>query len=157
MKTSRLIIVVALVGLFSVSAGGATTWWMLKNRGAPPAGAPPEAAPKTVTDTRAFKYVSLEKVIVMLRNKAGEPVSHYLALDLVFMTPTESERVTRDHLPLLRSVTVKELSQLTMETASHLSVEELTGRINQAYQQTYADDPAGMPFAEAMIGKLIIE
>ena len=39
-------------------------------------------------------------------------------------------------LPLLRSVTVKELSQLTMETASHLSVEELTGRINPAYQQT---------------------
>lgn len=155
MKTSRIILLSAAIGLFCVSAGGATTWWLLKQQAAPAAAA--ENAPGKVVDTRAFKYVSLDKVIVMLRNTAGEPVSHYLALDLVFMTPTESERVTRDHLPLLRSVTVKALSQLTMDTASHLSVEQLTAQINDAYVQTYADDPRGKPFAEAMIGKLIIE
>lgn len=156
MKTSRVILLSAVIGLFCVSAGGATTWWMLKQQGAVPDVAHEPVVQKTI-DTRAFKYVSLDKVIVMLRNGAGEPVSHYLALDLVFMTPIESERVTRDHLPLLRSVAVKSLSELTMETASRLSVEELSTRINEAYESAYASDPKGKPFTEAMIGKLIIE
>lgn len=153
MKTSKLMIGVALVGLLSVGAGGAATWWFLRPQTAAAAVTPAPA----VTDTRAYKYVSLDKVIVMLRNTAGEPVSHYLALDLVFMSPVESEKVTRDHLPLLRSVTVKALSELSMEKASHLTVDELTQLINDAYTQTYANDRAGKPFAEAMIGKLIIE
>jgi len=155
MKTSKVIILSALVGLFCVSAGAATTWWMLQQqRGLAPDA---QAASEAPIDTRAYKYVNLDKVIVMLRNGAGEPVSHYLALDLVFMTPVESERTTRDHLPLLRSVAVKALSQLTMEAASHLTVEQLANQINEAYAQTYAGDPRGKPFAEAMIGKLIIE
>src|SRR5437868_5788007 len=151
MKTSKLIIVVALAGLSSVAVGGAATWWMLKPHlqgkggaqaaevgAAPTSGAQGGVATQqapVVTDTRAYRYISLDKVIVMLRNTAGEPVSHYLALDLVFMSPNESEKVTRDHLPLLRSVAVKALSQLTMETASHLTVEQLTQQINEAYSQ----------------------
>ncbi|NLG77555.1 MAG: flagellar basal body protein [Xanthomonadaceae bacterium] len=154
-KTSKILILSALVGLFCVSAGAATTWWMLQQQRESAADA--QAVPDKPIDTRAFKYVNLDKVIVMLRNTAGEPVSHYLALDLVFMTPIESERTTRDHLPLLRSVAVKALSQLTLETASHLTVEQLASQINDAYAQTYAGDPRGKPFAEAMIGKLIIE
>lgn len=155
MKKSRVVIAAVLGGLFSVTAGGAATWWILKPQGAAGAGAR-LATPATV-DTRAYRYVPLDKVIVMLRNTAGEPVSHYLALDLVFMSPVDTERVTRDHLPLLRSVAVKALSSLTMQTASHLTVDELTARINDAYAQTYANDIQGKPFAEAMIGKLIIE
>lgn len=169
MKTSKLIVIVALAGLSSVSVGGAATWWVLKPhledkagdvQDAPKSGTQGGAAAQSsaaVTDTRAFRYISLDKVIVMLRNTAGEPVSHYLAMDLVFMSPIESEKVTRDHLPLLRSVTVKALSQLTMDTASHLTVEQLTRQINDAYSQTYANDRQGKPFAEAMISKLIIE
>jgi flagellar FliL protein len=156
MKTSKVVILAMLGGLFSVSAGGAATWWLLKSELKPQAGGQEE--PKAVqVDTRAFRYVPLDKVIVMLRNTAGEPVSHYLALDLVFMSSVETEKVTREHLPLLRSVALKALSALTMETASRLTVDELTAQINAAYTQTYADDLAGKPFAEAMISKLIIE
>ncbi|HEY4367429.1 MAG TPA: hypothetical protein VGN07_09385 [Steroidobacteraceae bacterium] len=158
MKKSKLVIVVLLVGLLSISAGGAATWWMLKSRGGlAEAAHAPVANAEPVTDTRSFRYISLDKVIVMLRNTAGEPVSHYLAMDLVFMSPVKSEKVTREHLPLLRSVTVKALSELSMERASHLSVDELTGLINDAYTHTYASDREGKPFAEAMISKLIIE
>lgn len=158
MKTSNLVIVAGLVGLFSVSVGGAATYWMLKPQPGATAGATASADPaKAVVDTRAYQYISLDKVIVMLRNATGEPVSHYVALDLVFMTPADNEKVTRDHLPLLRSVAVKALSQLTMESASRLTIDELTQQINDAYAQTYADDLGGKPFAEAMISKLIIE
>jgi flagellar FliL protein len=152
MKTSKIVIVSLLGGLFSVAAGGAVTWWVLKQK---PGASVAAAAPQP--DSRAFRYVPLDKVIVMLRNTAGEPVSHYLALDLVFMSPIETEKVTRDHLPLLRSVTLKALSALTMETASRLTVDELTTQINAAYASTYANDVQGKPFAAAMIGKLIIE
>jgi flagellar FliL protein len=152
MKKSGFIVVAVLGGLCSVTAGGALTWWLVKSQNV---GAAVAVAPKS--DSRAFRYVPLDKVIVMLRNTAGEPVSHYLALDLVFMSPLESEKVTRDHLPLLRSVTVKALSSLTMESASRLSVDDLTAQINAAYTHTYANDLQGKPFSEAMIGKLIIE
>lgn len=154
MKTSKVIILSALIGLLCISAGAATTWWVLQQQRELAEG---QSAPEKPINTRAYKYINLDKVIVMLRNAAGEPVSHYLALDLVFMTPADSERTTRDHLPLLRSVAVKALSHLTMETASHLTVEQLAAQLNEAYAQTYAGDPRGKPFAEAMIGKLIIE
>ncbi len=93
----------------------------------------------------------------MLRSVSGDPMSHYLALDLVFVTPIEAEKITKDHLPLLRSVTVEELSELTLQSASRLTVEELSARINEAFTRTYAGDVDGKPFVEAMIGKLIIE
>lgn len=137
------------VCLLALTAGGAGTWWLLGHPGWTPA--PPSE------DTRAYKYLSLEKIIVMLRKADGEAASHYLAVDLVFKTPSESEKVTRDHLPLLRSVTVKALSNITMEDARRATVDELTRRINAAFAEVYANDRAGKPFAEAMIGKLIIE
>lgn len=154
MKTSRLIVAVAVAGLLCLGAGGGVMWWLLQ-RSAQTGQA--QAEKIEMTDTRAYAYVSLDKVIVMLRNAAGEPVSHYLALDVVFMTPVASERTTRAHLPLLRSVTVSALSELTMQIASRLTVEELTRQINEAYSRTYANDRGGKPFAEAMISRLIIE
>jgi len=152
MKTSKIVMVALLGSVSSVAAGGAATWWVLKSKSSTTV-----ASSASQPDSRAFRYVPLDKVIVMLRNTAGEPVSHYLALDLVFMSPVETEKVTREHLPLLRSVTLKALSALTMETASRLTVDELTAQINAAYASTYANDVQGKPFAAAMIGKLIIE
>lgn len=157
MKTSRLITIVVLAALVCLGLGGAAMWWTLKQQGAGQAAANNAGETASLTDTRAYSYVSLDKVIVMLRNTVGEPASHYLALDVVFMAPVGSERVTRDHLPLLRSVTVKALSDLTVQVASRLTVDELASLINEAYATTYANDRAGKPFAEAMISRLIIE
>lgn len=159
MKTSKLILVVVLASLMSVGIGGGVVWWLVKPTDAHAKAdvTADEATPPVIADTRAYRYISLDKVIVMLRNSAGEPVAHYLAMDLVFMTPEESEGTTRAHLPLLRSVTVKALSQLTMQTAGTLTVDELTQRVNDAYTEAYANDPAGKPFAQALISKLIIE
>jgi flagellar FliL protein len=150
MSVSKIIAVLVTVTVVAVGVGAGTTWWLMKGGNA-------AAAPAPEQDPRDFKYVSLEKVIVMLRGGAGEPVPHYLALDLVFKTPLEDERVTREHLPLLRSIAVKALSNLTMDNASRMSVEELTTSINQAYAETYAADRSGRPFVDVMIGKLIVE
>lgn len=152
-------IVAALLGVavLAVGVGAGTTWWLMKGGSAI---ASAEAAPvpeESEPDDRVYKYVSLEKVIVMLRGMEGEPAPHYLALDLVFKTPEEEERNTREHLPLLRSVAVKELSTLTMDRAGKMTVEELTATMDKAFTEKYAKDRAERPFTDVMIGKLIVE
>ncbi|OJV44719.1 flagellar basal body protein, partial [Hydrogenophaga sp. 70-12] len=94
----------------------------------PPASEP--AAP--VVDKREYRYVSLDKVIVMLRAREGGPLSNYMAVDLVFKTPVKAEVVTKQQLPKLRSVAVASLSELTLERASMLSIAELTDFLQQA-------------------------
>jgi flagellar FliL protein len=152
-------IVAALVGVtvLAVGLGAVATWWLMKGGSAI---ASAEAAPvpqEEPADDRVYKYVSLEKVIVMLRGVEGEPAPHYLALDLVFKTPEEDERVAREQLPLLRSVAVKELSTLTMDRAGKMTVEELTATMSKAFEDKYAKDRAERPFTDVMIGKLIVE
>ncbi len=154
-------IVAALLGVtvLALGLGAGATWWFMKGgtaiSSAEAAPVPKEEEPEP--DDRVYKYVSLEKVIVMLRGVEGEPAPHYLALDLVFKTPEESERTTREQLPLLRSLAVKELSTLTMDRAGKMTVEELTATMDQAFATKYAKDRAERPFTDVMIGKLIVE
>lgn len=142
-----------VIGISVLAAGGGTWWW--RRSGARDHCEIPATAAQT--DTREYKYVSLEKIIVMLRRPAGDPASHYLAMDLVFKTPVETETVTRDQLPLLRSIAVKDLSSMTVQAANSITIEDLTGRLNKAFVQSYTPNRTARPFTEAMIGKLVVE
>ncbi|MDT3671899.1 MAG: hypothetical protein ROZ37_16395 [Aromatoleum sp.] len=153
MRKAKRIAVLLAGALLMAGAGAGGAWWLL--RAAPPAGQ--ADAEETVRDAREYKYLDLEKIVVMLRGSAGEPLSHYMAVDLVFKTPVEHEKLVRQHLPLLRSIAVKAMSAYTMEKATLMSVEQFAADINAAYAASYAADRTTMPFAEAMIGKLIIE
>lgn len=153
-------IVAALLGVtvLAVGIGAGATWWMMKGGSAiATADAAPVPVEEPEADDRVYKYVSLEKVIVMLRGMEGEPAPHYLALDLVFKAPEDVERETREQLPLLRSVAVKELSTLTMDRAGKMTVEELTAQMTKAFADKYAKDRTERPFVDVMIGKLIVE
>jgi flagellar FliL protein len=66
---------------------------------------------------KPVKYVTLDKVIVMLRRLPGEAESHYLSTDLVLATEPAKEKETKENLPLLRSVAVRTLSAYTMAEA----------------------------------------
>lgn len=149
----RLLLIFLVSGLFMAVAGGGAMWWLMKPQGQ---GEEPRAAAK-MQDPNAFKYINLEKVVVMLRGAAGEPLSHYMAMDLVFKAPIEHEKAVKQHLPLLRSIAVKAMSAYTLEKATMMTVDEFAADINAAYRDSYAADRTAMPFVEAMIGKLIIE
>jgi flagellar FliL protein len=157
MSFGKVVTTLLAVTVLAVGLGAGATWWLMKGgtaiSSAEAAPAPEEPEP----DDRVYKYLSLEKVIVMLRGMEGEPAPHYLALDLVFKTPEEDERVAREQLPLLRSVAVKELSTLTMDRAGKMTVEELTATMSKAFEDKYAKDRSERPFTEVMIGKLIVE
>lgn len=155
MTKARQLIAFSLVGLAMAGLGGGGAWWWLKGR--TPAADTEQAPAKPVYDKQEYKYISLDKVIVMLRGQSGEPMAHYLAVDLVFKAPAEKERTVKEHLPLLRSVAVSALSTYPLEKAAKMSIEELAAEINAAYQASYERDRKEQPFVEALIGKLIIE
>jgi flagellar FliL protein len=159
MKKTRLILVIVTASVLTAAAGGAAAWWGLRARAAhdaPEVAAAAASAPPAA-DKRPQKYVSLEKVIVMLKRDEGDSATHYLAMDLVLKTPEPEEKITKEHLPMLRSVALKALSGFTAEKAGAMTIDQFAEVINTAYAETYARDQREKPFSEAMIGKLIIE
>jgi flagellar FliL protein len=159
MKFKRLL-VVAVAGSLTAAAGGAAAWWGLKSQQpVDPAVAAAKAAEKerAAAEKHPPRYVSLDKVIVMLHREPGDPATHYLALDLVFKTPEDQEKTIREHLPMLRSVAVRALSALSPAKAGGMSIDEYAAVINRAYADSYAAEKRAKPFADVMIGKLIIE
>ncbi|MBK1616487.1 hypothetical protein CKO44_23885 [Rubrivivax gelatinosus] len=151
MKKTVVIALAAAGTLLLAGGGGAAWWWYARPK---PSAA---AAAATAAAGVEYRYVTLDKTIVMLRAGAGETGNHYLALDLVFKTPLKKERETKDHLPLLRTVVVKAMSAHTMDSAGRLSIEQLTRELNDAFRKSYAAEHLEQPFAEALIAKLIIE
>jgi flagellar FliL protein len=93
----------------------------------------------------------------MLRRAPNEAEAHYLAAELVLATDEEKEKMTKEHLPFLRSLTVSALSGYTMQSASALTVEQYAQLLNKSFNASYAKERMEKPFHEVMIGKLIIE
>lgn len=154
MKTKiKLIIGVVLV----VAAAGAGGAWYLGTAAKPADGAHAKEAVKKPKSDKPLKYITLDKVIVMLRRDPAAGGTHYLSTDLVLATTAEQEKQTKEHLPLLRSIAVRALSAHTMAEASTMTVEQFAEQLNQTFDASYATQELEKPFSEVMIGKLIIE
>ncbi|MDQ1924912.1 flagellar basal body-associated FliL family protein [Massilia pseudoviolaceinigra] len=151
-KTTKLIIAFVVIGIVGAAGAGAALYFKQPMPGKD--GKPAEAeAPKK----KPARYVSLDKVIVMLRRSPGETQAHYISTDLVLSTTLEQEKKVKDDLPMLRSVAVRALSAHTMGAAQALTVEQYAEQINSTFAATYDKDKLEKPFSEVMIGKLIIE
>lgn len=152
MSKKKLIIALVAVAVLVGGGIGGAMWFLAK-----PA-APGSAAAKPAPEKKEEpKYVTLEKVIVMLRRGEGESDSHYLSVDLVLTTSEKKEKLTKEHLPLLRSIAVRALSNYTMAKASSMTVDQYAEQISHAFEAHYVKENAEKPFSEVMIGKLIIE
>jgi flagellar FliL protein len=150
-KTTKIILILAGMALLG---GAAAAGFMWRPSHAP---ASTVAAPKELPPKKPSKYVTLDKVIVMLRRAPNEAEAHYLAAELVLATDEEKEKTTKEHLPLLRSLTVRALSGYTMQSASAMTVEQYADLLNKNFDASYSKDRLEKPFHEVMIGKLIIE
>jgi flagellar FliL protein len=154
-KMKTIIAIAGAVILSAAGAGGAVWWFMPKPAVA--AGADKKEAGEKPKAAKPMKYVTLDKVIVMLRRGPNEGESHYLSTDLVLATEPSREKETKENLPLLRSLAVSTLSSFTMDEASTMTVEKYAEQLNRAFNADYERKHAEKPFAEVMIGKLIIE
>lgn len=151
-------LVIALVGVLLLGGGvaGGAVWYLGKQASAGTEGKAVKHE-EVKADTAPPKYITVEKVIVMLRRAEGETVTHYLSADLVVATTAKQEKECKEHLPLLRSVAVKALSALPMQKAASMSIDQFADELNKAFDETYAKDKRERPFSEVMIGKLILE
>ncbi len=158
---SKVKMIVAIAGAVVVSAaaaGGAVWWFMPKPAAAAGAeGKKEKAEAEKPKEGKPLKYVTLEKVIVMLRRDADSADTHYLSTDLVLSTEASKEKETKENLPLLRSLAVSTLSTYTMADASKMTVKEYAENLNKAFDENYEDNHTEKPFVQVMIGKLIIE
>jgi flagellar FliL protein len=155
MKTTTTILAFAGVALLSAALAGGAMW---RYGHAPAANANASAASKQpLPPKKPTKYVTLDKVIVMLRRAPGDTEAHYLAAELVLATSEEKERQTKEHLPLLRSLAVRALSGFALPVASSMTVEQYADLLNRSFDASYARERLEKPFSEVMIGKLIIE
>ena len=160
-KLKMMIGVSAVVLVGAASAGGAM-WWMQSQQAAQAgtgagAAATSQQAKKKEKSDKPAKYVTLDKVIVMLRRGPNEASAHYLSTDLVLATTEEHEKQAKEHLPLLRAVAVRALSAHTLADASSMTVEQFAAQLNKTFDASYASEERDKPFDEVMIGKLIIE
>jgi len=148
---AKLIIAFAGVAVVAAAAAGGAMWYL---NPAPVAGA---VAARPPAEKKLTKYVTLDKVIVMLRRAPNEAAAHYLAVDLVLATTPEQEKETKEHLPLLRSIAVSALSARSMADASAMTVDAYAAELNKVFDASYARENHLKPFSEVMVGKLIIE
>ena len=148
---AKLIIAFAGVAVAAAAAAGGAMWYM---NPAPAAGA---AAARPAPEKKLTKYVTLDKVIVMLRRAPNEQAAHYLSVDLVLATTPAEEKEAKEQLPLLRSIAVSALSARTLAEASSMSVDQYAAELNKVFNANYEKENHVKPFSEVMVGKLIIE
>lgn len=152
---AKLIAAFLGVALLAAGAAGGAMWYLAPAQSGK-TGATAEA-PKKEPEKKPTKYVTLDKVIVMLRRAPNEMAAHYLSVDLVLATTTEQEKEAKDHLPLLRSIVVSALSTHTLSEANAMTVDQYAALLNQTFNANYEKENHEKPFSEVMIGKLIIE
>lgn len=154
-KNFKLILAFLAVGLLAGLGAGAAVWWGMPSKSGTPLTT--AATAKPVVDTKVYKYISLEKVVVMLRRSQGDSMTHYMSTDLVIKVAEDKEKIVKEHLPLLRSIAVKALSSFPMDKAEFMTVDQFAVEINRAFAENYTREHREKPFSEVMIGKLIIE
>lgn len=147
---AKLIIAFAAVAVAAAAAAGGAMWYMSP---APAAGAEARPAP----EKKPTKYVTLDKVIVMLRRAPSDQAAHYLSVDLVLATTPAEEKEAKEQLPLLRSIAVSALSARTLAEASAMTVDQYASELNKVFNANYEKENHIKPFSEVMVGKLIIE
>ncbi|HEU4844546.1 MAG TPA: flagellar basal body-associated FliL family protein [Burkholderiaceae bacterium] len=154
MKNMKMIIAFLVVAVIGAGVAGGAVWYL--SRGAAAGTAEVKKAERH-DDGKPPKYLTVEKVIIMLKRSPGDTATHYLSTDLVITTSEDKEKVAKEQLPMLRSVAVRTLSALPLATAQTMTIDQYAAELNKAFDETYAHDKRDKPFSEVMIGKLILE
>jgi flagellar FliL protein len=160
MKNMKVIIAVVLAVVVGGAVAGGAVWYMSKGGEEQTADAK-ETKKKPKKEEKKSeeppKYLTVDKVVVMLKHQPDETVTHYLSADLVVSTSAKREKEAKETLPMLRSVAVKTLSGLPMSSARVMTIDQFAAELNKAFDHEFEEQGREKPFDEVMIGKLIVE
>ena len=152
----KIVIALAAVTVIGAAVAGGAVWFLSKGSDKPEAAA--EAKKKEEKkDAKPAKYLTVDKVIIMLKHQPNETASNYMSADLVVTTDEKHEKEAKEHLPLLRSIAVKTLSNLSVAEANQMTIDQYAAQLNKAFDAEYEHDGREKPFSEVLIGKLIVE
>ena len=152
-KTVGIVIGVAVV--VCLALGGGAWWWVQQQTAGQGVQAPKVQAPKL--DASKPSYVTLEKVVVMLRSATEQGANHYLSMDVVLRTDKANEKSVKGDLPMIKGVAVRALSKLDVEQARAMSIEEWTDLLSRDVMAAYAPQMELLGFDQLMVSRLIIE
>jgi flagellar FliL protein len=158
----KVIIIFAAVAVLAAGVAGGAVWFMSSKGGEEHAADTKEAKKKPAKKEEKKselppKYLTVDKVVVMLKHEPTDTVTHYLSADLVVATDAKREKETKETLPMLRSVAVKTLSNLPMASAKVMTIDQFAAALNKAFDHEFEEEGREKPFDEVMIGKLIVE
>ena len=152
MKKVAIGVVVAV--LLCLGAAGGAWWWLQKQAAA----AEPAEVSGPSLDSRQASYVSLDKIVVMLKTDQGERIGNsYMSLDLVLRTDKPREKALKAELPMLKGVAVRTLSQVGLTQARGMSIDQWTELLSADLVAAYASHPDLRLFDKVMVSRLIIE
>ncbi|HEX5343820.1 MAG TPA: flagellar basal body-associated FliL family protein [Duganella sp.] len=158
----KVIIIFAAVAVLAAGVAGGAVWFMSSRGGEEHAADTKDAKKKPAKKEEKKsdlppKYLTVDKVVVMLKHEPTDTVTHYLSADLVVATDAKREKETKENLPMLRSVAVKTLSNLPMASAKVMTIDQFAAELNKAFDHEFEEEGREKPFDEVMIGKLIVE
>lgn len=160
----KVIIIFAAVAVLAAGVAGGAVWFMSRGGEEHAAdtkdGKDGKKKPAKKEEKKSElppKYLTVDKVVVMLKHEPNETVTHYLSADLVVATDAKREKETKENLPMLRSVAVKTLSNLPMASARVMTIDQFAAELNKAFDHEFEEEGREKPFDEVMIGKLIVE
>ena len=158
----KIIVAIALVVVVGAAVAGGAFWYMSKGGDHAEETADGKAGKKPAKKEEKKKegppkYLTVDKVIIMLKRSPGDTSAHYMSADLVITTDEKTAARAKEHLPMLRSVAVRTLSNLPLATAQGMTIDQFAAELNKAFDEAYEHDDMEKPFSEVMIGKLIIE
>jgi flagellar FliL protein len=160
MKNMKVIIAIVLAVVVGGAVAGGAVWYMSKGGEEQTADAKDTKKKPKKEEKKSEeppKYLTVDKVVVMLKHQPDETVTHYLSADLVVSTSAKREKEAKETLPMLRSVAVKTLSNLPMATARVMTIDQFAAELNKAFDHEFEEEGREKPFDEVMIGKLIVE
>lgn len=150
-KTVGIIIGVALL-VCAGMAGGA--WWWMQQQSAV---ASVKSTPMAKLDASQPSYLTLDKIVVMLRPEPERSQNTYVSVDLVFRTDKVHAKEFKGELPMLKGVAVRTLSKLDVHQAKAMAIEEWTDLLSRDLIAAYEHQPSPRVFDQVMVSRLIIE
>lgn len=153
--SKRIGMAVAVVVMLCVMAAAAGGFWFLGAKKAPVSRLTDE---QLTLDIQQLSYVTLDKIVVMLKTDTElRRHNSYISVDLVLRTDKLHEKATKGELPMLKGVAVRTLSQLSLDQAKAMGIDQWTELLHADLMAAYAANPDLRPFDKVLVSRLIIE
>lgn len=155
----RTLVIVLVTLLVAILGGGGYAWYAKAGPFAVPAAAAAEAAPAPPPHPTAppEHFVTLDKLVVMLRNEPQQTRARYLAIDLVFACDDKKKAArAKAQLPLLRSIAHRSLAGYRPDEIRQMEIDDLVAMLESEYRKTYGGEEE-MPFSQVMIARMMLE